>query len=356
MKLLCNRLMRRATPYLAALAAFGGTASAQDTKAPLHAIEVAAMDGASKRLGDYAGKVLLIVNVASACGLTPQYEGLQKLYTARAAQGLEILAFPCNDFGAQEPGTHEEIQQFCKERYQVSFPLFAKVAVKGEETAALYRHLTQESPVAGPVRWNFQKYLVGHDGQVLAAFDPRTAPDDPRFVAALDAALARKRGELAPEKVSAGFAAAILWQAQQQAAQAKKKLLVSYSADSCGWCKRFAAWTQRPAVKPLLEREFALVVIPTDHTPDGQAWLEAAAKGKSSGIPFLQWIDERGRSIADSFDGGTENFGCPWSEAERTRFFAVLKKVAKFSAEELEQLAADLVAYIGETEKQAPKK
>jgi glutathione peroxidase len=356
MNLLCNTAARGASALLAALAMTSPAVLAQDAKAPLHAIEVATMDGAAKRLGDYAGKVLLIVNVASQCGLTPQYTGLQKLYASHAAKGLELLAFPCNDFGAQEPGTHEEIQKFCKDKYEVSFPLFAKVAVKGEQTSALYKYLTQESPVAGPVRWNFQKYLVGHDGAVLAAFDPRTAPDDPRFVAAVDAALARQRGELAADKVSAGFAAALYWKAQQQATQEKKKLLVAYSADSCGWCKRFEAWIQRPAVKPLFAREFVMVTIPTDHTPDGQIWLETATKGKSSGIPFFQWMDERGRPLADSFDGGEDNIGCPWSDEERARFEGLLKKVAKFSDEELKVLMTDLAAFKAEVESKAPKK
>jgi glutathione peroxidase len=346
----------RVLGLVVALAAAPAALAQDAVKPPLHQIEVATMDGGQKRLGEYAGKVLLLVNVASECGLTPQYAGLQKLYAARAAEGLELLAFPCNDFGAQEPGSHEEIQKFCKDRYDVSFPLFAKVAVKGEQTSALYKYLTEQSPVAGPVRWNFQKYLVGHDGAVLAAFDPRMAPDDPRFVAAVDAALAQKNGKLEAEKVSAGFAAAAYWKAQQKAAQEKKKLLVDFSADWCGWCKRFEAWTQRPVVKPLFEREFVMVTLVTDHSPDGQAWLDAANKGKGGGIPFLQWLDERGRVVADSFDGGAENFGCPWSDEERSRFFAVLKKVARFSEAELTLLADDLLAFKTETESKAPKK
>ena len=177
----------------------------------LYDIPVNKIDGAPAKLGDYAGKVLLVVNVASKCGLTPQYEGLEKLYSARKADGLEVLGFPANDFRGQEPGTNEEIASFCASTYAVDFPLFQKIVVTGPEKHPLYQALTTARPQTdggdsamrtrlegfgiatggpGEVLWNFEKFLVGRDGQVKARFAPDTAPDDPRLVAALDAALA----------------------------------------------------------------------------------------------------------------------------------------------------------------------
>jgi len=145
--------------------------------------------GEDKSLRDYAGNVLLIVNVASQCGLTPQYAGLENLQRTYAAQGLRVLGFPCNDFGAQEPGTIEEIQQFCTTRFDVTFDLFNKIHVKGPDQAPLYAQLMQTEP-SGDVAWNFEKFLVGRDGSVVERFKPQVTPDDAEFVKKIEQALA----------------------------------------------------------------------------------------------------------------------------------------------------------------------
>ncbi|WP_454918114.1 glutathione peroxidase [Xanthobacter sediminis] len=176
----------------------------------LYDIPLKRIDGAPATLGDYRGKVLLIVNVASKCGLTPQYEALQKLYDARKSEGLEILGFPANDFGAQEPGTEAEISAFCSLNYGVTFPLFEKISVLGVTRHPLYDALTDARPSAegaagmrerlakhgvmrasqADVLWNFEKFLLGRNGHVVARFAPDVTPDDPRLAKALDAALA----------------------------------------------------------------------------------------------------------------------------------------------------------------------
>ena len=150
------------------------------------AVSVTTPDGSSKSLGDYAGKVLLIVNVASRCGFTKQYAGLQALNEAYAAKGLAVLGFPCNDFGAQEPGTLDEIKSFCSTTYGADFELFDKVHAKGSTTEP-YTTLNQMDP-AGDVEWNFEKFLVGKDGTVIARFKSGVTPDD--LKSAIEAALA----------------------------------------------------------------------------------------------------------------------------------------------------------------------
>jgi len=142
-------------------------------------------DGAERRLGDWAGQVLLLVNVASRCGFTRQYAGLQALQDTYGPRGLVVLGFPCNDFGGQEPGTLPEIQQFCSTTYGASFPLLAKVTM----AEAPYTTLTQ-APPAGPVAWNFEKFLVGRDGTVLARFKSGVEPGSAELTAAIEAALA----------------------------------------------------------------------------------------------------------------------------------------------------------------------
>jgi glutathione peroxidase len=134
--------------------------------------------GEDKSLADYRGKVLLIVNTASRCGNTPQYEGLEQLYERYRGQGLEILAFPCNQFGHQEPGTDEQIRGFCERNYQVTFPLFSKIEVNGEQAHPLYKHLKGEAGglLTDAIKWNFTKFLVGRDGRVLHRFAPFTKP------------------------------------------------------------------------------------------------------------------------------------------------------------------------------------
>ena len=144
--------------------------------------------GAERRLGEWAGQVLLIVNVASRCGFTRQYAGLQTLQDTYGPKGLAVLGFPCNDFGAQEPGTLEEIQTFCSTTYGATFPLYAKVHATGAKTAP-YDLLTQAEP-AGDVAWNFEKFLIGKDGTVLARYKSAVEPADPALVAAIEAALA----------------------------------------------------------------------------------------------------------------------------------------------------------------------
>jgi glutathione peroxidase len=168
------------------------------------------IDGGDASLADYAGKVVLVVNVASKCGLTPQYEGLQSLYADKQAEGLEILGFPANNFNGQEPGTDEEIASFCATTFDVTFPMFSKISVRGEDSHPLYKALTAARPEAtgeGPMRarlegygiktgapgevlWNFEKFLIGRDGQVVGRFSPDIAADDPRLTGAIDAALA----------------------------------------------------------------------------------------------------------------------------------------------------------------------
>lgn len=152
----------------------------------LHDFSTHALDGAPTSLRDYRGKVLLVVNVASKCGLTPQYEGLERMHEELGPKGFAVLGFPSNDFGAQEPGTADEIRTFCSSTYGVTFPLFEKRRVKGAEKDAVYRFLTEglEEPT-----WNFTKYVVGRDGRVRARFGPKTPPEDAELRAAIDAAL-----------------------------------------------------------------------------------------------------------------------------------------------------------------------
>jgi glutathione peroxidase len=136
-------------------------------------------DGKEKSLADYKGRVLLIVNTASKCGFTPQYKGLEELYTKYRKQGLEILGFPCDQFGHQEPGTDEEILSFCEVNYGVSFPLFSKINVNGVHRHPLYKHLTAEAGglLGSSIKWNFTKFLVSREGKVLERFAPVTAPE-----------------------------------------------------------------------------------------------------------------------------------------------------------------------------------
>lgn len=152
-------------------------------------ITVKTIDGKEQPLAEYTGKVLLIVNVASRCGYTPQYTGLEALYQQYHAQGLEVLAFPCNDYGGQEPGTNEEIVQFCSTTYDVTFPLFDKVHAKGAQQHPLYSRLTAVDS-AGDVSWNFEKFLVNKKGEVVARFKSAVKPDAPELIGAIEQALA----------------------------------------------------------------------------------------------------------------------------------------------------------------------
>lgn len=179
--------------------------------AALHDIPLKAIDGQDSSLADYKGKVLLVVNVASKCGLTPQYSGLESLYQEKRAKGLEVLGFPANNFKGQEPGSDSEIASFCSTSYDVHFPLFSKISVLGEDQHPLYKVLTEKQPVAtgdGPMReklkgygvnpenptdvlWNFEKFLISREGEVVGRFAPDITAEDPRLVAAIDAELAK---------------------------------------------------------------------------------------------------------------------------------------------------------------------
>lgn len=143
---------------------------------------VKTIDGNEKSLAEYKGKVLLIVNVASKCGFTPQYEGLEALYQRYKEKGFVVLGFPANNFLGQEPGSDAEIKTFCTTRYNVTFDLFSKISVKGDDSHPLYKFLTEKSAYPGAVQWNFQKYLVNKNGTVVAKFSPATKPTDPELV------------------------------------------------------------------------------------------------------------------------------------------------------------------------------
>jgi glutathione peroxidase len=153
----------------------------------LHDLTVQTIDREPRALADYKGKVLLVVNTASECGYTPQYAGLERLWREYAPRGLVVLGFPSNDFGAQEPGTEAEIKSFCSTHYDVTFPLFAKVVTKPQGQSPVYQFLTARHD---PPRWNFHKYLVGKDGEVIRAFGHKVTPEDPELRAAIDSALA----------------------------------------------------------------------------------------------------------------------------------------------------------------------
>ncbi len=178
----------------------------------LQDIPLKRIDGTDAKLSDFAGKVLLVVNVASKCGLTPQYEGLEKLYRARKADGLEVLGFPANDFKAQEPGTDSEIASFCSTKYDVSFPLFSKIVVSGPDKHPLYDTLIKAQPEAAgsdgmrknlegygitpnpkpEVLWNFEKFVIGRDGKVVARYSPDANAENPALLETLDRELAKR--------------------------------------------------------------------------------------------------------------------------------------------------------------------
>ena len=155
-------------------------------------LPVNTMSGQPASLGDLSGKTLLVVNVASKCGLTPQYAGLERLQERYRDRGFSVVGFPSNQFGGQEPGSADEIQQFCSVNYGVSFPLFEKIDVNGPDRHPIYAELTQVPDAAGEagdIQWNFEKFLIGPDGKVVARFRPQTEPEDPALVAAIEASL-----------------------------------------------------------------------------------------------------------------------------------------------------------------------
>jgi len=160
---------------------------------PIFDVSVNNIDGQSTTLAPYRGGVLLIVNVASACGYTGQYEGLQALYAKYQKRGLTVLGFPCNQFGGQESGSNAEIKEFCSANFHVTFPMFAKIAVNGAQRHPLYAALAGSgAALPGDISWNFNKFLVGRDGKVIARFDSGAEPDSASLVAAIEAALSAK--------------------------------------------------------------------------------------------------------------------------------------------------------------------
>ncbi|MFZ4577946.1 MAG: glutathione peroxidase [Myxococcota bacterium] len=161
--------------------------SAAVQAAPILDHKVKTLSGEETSLAAYRGKVMLVVNTASACGLTPQYQGLQELWEKYRDRGLVVLGFPCNDFAGQEPGTAEEIKSFCTAKFNVTFPLFEKVRAKGDKSP-LYKTLTEEVDPAlrGEIQWNFTKFLADREGRVVARFEPRVTPDDPKLIAEIE--------------------------------------------------------------------------------------------------------------------------------------------------------------------------
>jgi glutathione peroxidase len=158
----------------------------------VHDISVNTLSGQPSSIGDHAGKALLIVNVASKCGLTPQYTALQQVYDTYADRGFAVLGFPCNQFGAQEPGTAGDIEEFCSLNYGVSFPMFEKIDVNGPGRHPLYSELTQTADVEGhdgDIQWNFEKFLIAPDGEIVARYSPVVVPDDPTIIADIERVL-----------------------------------------------------------------------------------------------------------------------------------------------------------------------
>jgi len=163
------------------------------TNVSLYDIPLKDIDGKDTSLKAYQGKVLLIVNVASKCGYTPQYKGLEALQKKYEKQGFTVLGFPCNDFASQEPGTPEEIKAFCSSKYDVTFPLFEKLHVNGQERHPLYVALAgKDSPFPGDIGWNFGKFVIGRDGKIVKRFDSKDKPESPEVTGAIEAALAAK--------------------------------------------------------------------------------------------------------------------------------------------------------------------
>lgn len=183
----CGESRTAGAPTEATKKETGVTANADAAAPSMLEFTMQRIDGTDAPLTDYKGKVVLVVNVASKCGLTPQYEGLEALYEAKSGDGLVILGFPANDFMGQEPGTNEEIAEFCSTEYGVTFPMFAKIVVTGDGAHPLFQSLTAASEAPS---WNFTKYLVDRDGHLVKCFGPRTAPNDPEMVAEIDRLLA----------------------------------------------------------------------------------------------------------------------------------------------------------------------
>jgi glutathione peroxidase len=178
-------------------------AKKKDKTTPALNFKMKDVDEKEQDLKQYAGKVILMVNVASKCGFTPQYEGLQKLYDSHKDKGLVILAFPANDFGKQEPGSNSEIKEFCTSKFHVTFPIFSKVTVKGENSCPLYKYLTSKKAghkFGGPIQWNFNKFLINRKGEIIGRYDQRVTPDAKTLVEAVEKALAEPAPGSPPAK------------------------------------------------------------------------------------------------------------------------------------------------------------
>ncbi len=190
--------MKKFAAFLSLVGVLGfALASAQsgDAKAKVLNYKMKTIDGGDVDLAKYKGKVVLFVNVASKCGLTPQYKGLQALYEKYQDKGLVIIGVPANEFGGQEPGTNEEIAKFCTTKYNVTFPMLSKVVVKGKGQAPLYQHLTSKETnpkFGGEIKWNFTKFLVSREGEIVNRFEPRVSPDSDEIKIAIEAELAKK--------------------------------------------------------------------------------------------------------------------------------------------------------------------
>ena len=182
--------MKKAT--LIASLVFAVTVFAK-SMAPVHEIALKNIDGKPTNLGAFAGKTILLVNVASKCGYTPQYEQLEAIHQKYKDRGFTVVGVPCNDFGAQEPGTNEEIKQFCSSKYNVTFPLMDKVHVKGPEQHPLYAYLTgKDAAFPGDIKWNFGKFLISPEGKVVARWDSKVTPDSQEITSAIEANLPKK--------------------------------------------------------------------------------------------------------------------------------------------------------------------
>jgi glutathione peroxidase len=176
------------------LAAMVGLAASALSAASIYDYTINSIDGKPTPLSTYKGKVVLLVNVASRCGYTPQYAGLESLYEKNKDKGFVIVGVPANNFMSQEPGTNEEIKTFCKSKYDVQFPIMTKLSVKGSDKTPLYQYLTsteQNPKTGGEIKWNFTKFLIGRDGQILARFEPAITPEDPALTSAVSSALGK---------------------------------------------------------------------------------------------------------------------------------------------------------------------
>lgn len=193
-----HRLVAFSLMAFAMMAATRAVSAADDDKKPTSVLDFSMkdIDGKPVDLSKFKGEVLLVVNTASKCGLTPQYEGLEAVYNKYKSQGFSVLAFPANEFGKQEPGTDSQIKEFCKANYSVTFPVFSKIVVKGEGIHPLYKFLTEKGTdpkFSGVIGWNFAKFLVNRKGEVIARFEPKEKPDSEKVAKAIEAALAEAK-------------------------------------------------------------------------------------------------------------------------------------------------------------------